>query len=130
MSGNITDILKAKKTLLEELLGTINKAMRLLEEDNVDEFDRELQSCELIMRKVDELGKTSSEEMSPADIEISRDIEQIFGRIVQANNDLRELSEEKLKSYGSQIKAIRQKKQGLDAYNRNAQSAVFIDEKQ
>ncbi len=130
MSGNITDILKAKKTLLEELLGTINKAMRLLEEDNVDEFDRELQSCELIMRKVDELGKISSEEMSPADIEISRDIEQIFGRIVQANNDLRELSEEKLKSYGSQIKAIRQKKQGLDAYNRNAQSAVFIDEKQ
>jgi hypothetical protein len=41
-----------------------------------------------IMRKVDELGKTSSEEMSPADIEIKRDIEQIFGRIVQANNDL------------------------------------------
>jgi hypothetical protein len=130
MSGNITDILKAKKTLLEELLGTINKAMRLLEEDNVDDFDRELQSCEQIMRKVDELGKTSSEEMSPADIEISRDIERIFGRIVQANNDLRELSEEKLKSYGGQIKAIRQKKQGLDAYNRNAQSAVFIDEKQ
>jgi hypothetical protein len=130
MSGNITDILKAKKTLLEELLGTINKAMRLLEEDNVDEFDRELQSCEQIMRKVDELGKTSSEEMSSTDIEISRDIGQMFGRIVQANNDLRELSEEKLKSYGGQIKAIRQKKQGLDAYNRNAQSAVFIDEKQ
>ncbi|MGE5495257.1 MAG: hypothetical protein ACM3S4_08180 [Burkholderiales bacterium] len=130
MSGNITDILKAKKTLLEELLDTINKAMRLLKEDNVDEFDRELQSCEQIMRKVDELGKTPSEEMSPADVEIGKEIEQLFGRIVQANNALRELSEEKLKSYGSQIKAIRQKRQGLDAYNRSSNSAVFIDEKQ
>lgn len=130
MNENITDILQAKKTLLEELLSTIKTAMRLLEEDNVENFDRELQNCEQIMRKIDELGKTPAGEKSPADVKIEKDVEQLFARIVEANKELKELSEEKLKSYSGQIKAIRQKKQGLDVYNQNVRNAVFIDEKQ
>lgn len=130
MSGNILDALQEKKALLEKLLGSIKKAAGLLKDDKVGEFEKELQNCEQIMRGVDELDcKVSAADRSPAVSEIEKDVERILAEIAQANKECQELSQEMLKGFGKQIKALRQKKQGMDAYNKTARSAVFIDAK-
>lgn len=126
----IIETLQTKKALFEELLGSIGNAKALLAEDKIEEFERELDNCERIMRSVDKLGDAlKNTKREPAAAEMEKDIERILPEIVQANRELRELSEEKLKGFGKQIKALRQKKTGLDAYNKTANKAVFIDAK-
>jgi hypothetical protein len=127
---DVTEVLQAKKRLLEKLLGTIKQATRLLEEDDIDGFDRELLNCEQIMKKVDELGsvgQAASENVAAAETE--KEIERLLEQIDEANKKCRDLSEEKLKGLGKQIKTLRNKKQGINSYNQTSRAAVFIDAK-
>jgi hypothetical protein len=127
---DVTEVLQAKKRLLEKLLSTIKQATRLLEEDDIDGFDRELLNCEQIMKKVDELGsvgQAASENVAAAETE--KEIERLLEQIDEANKKCRDLSEEKLKGLGKQIKTLRNKKQGINSYNQTSRAAVFIDAK-
>ncbi len=137
IAGGITEILRIEKELLSQMLRSLRKASELIKHDDTEAFEKELVSCESIMKSVDELRK-SEERLQSAEAaggdearQLKTDIAYIIKQISDANTECAKASEDRLKSCASQIKALRQSKQGMDLYtNEINHDAVFIDAKQ
>lgn len=133
--NTLIGLLSKKKALLAEMLGSTRKALELLKNDDIEEFEREIGRCEDMMRKADELAEEekayAKDDKQPGQQAISNEIESILRELSQASEECKKASGEKLKEYGSRIKALRQTKQGIGVYAPQTNpDAIFFDAKQ
>lgn len=132
---DIIRILQTKKDMLSKLLASAARAHEFLLKDNMDRFDDMMRECQDTMIAVDELDKTvaalniSLTANEPSVIVLNVEIDQIVKQIADIVNEDKGISEERLNSFGKQIKALRQTKQGRDGYKNKVYDAVFIDAK-
>lgn len=133
-TDSLENILRKKRDLLSDMLLALTKAAQMLEADDALAFDRELDRCGKIMRRVDELSETEkalgASGLGKEEEDLRKEIASIAKKIADMNAELIKASGEKLNSFGSRIKALRQTKQGMGAYSAPANpDAIFIDAK-
>ena len=138
LAAEYTKLLGIKKELLNKLLVSLRRSVDLLREDDMDAFDAEMTACQEITGKIDELGCTLDrirEQALPARQEeaaaLESGIKDMIRQIKLAQKECNDVAEQKLHTYGQQIKAIRHTKKGIEGYHSQFQKrdAVFIDEK-
>ena len=131
-------LLGLKKELLTELLASLGRSARFLGEDDMDAFDAEMAACQEITGKVDELGaaldrigEQAAAGSLPEAATLEGEIGEIVNAIKLAQKECSDLAEQKLHTYGQQIKAIRHTKRGIEGYSSQFQKrdAVFVDAK-
>jgi len=131
----LVELLALKKELMSSMLESLRRAIDLLEGENVDEFNSELERCEDIMRRIDELTEQQAGicvpgAEKPAFIaEAENEIKHIAGQVAEANMECNSVAKEKLKSFGHRLKSIRQKRLGMGGYAHQESAAAFVDMK-
>lgn len=138
LSAELIRLLGIKKGLLNELLASLGRSVCLLREDDMDAFDTEMDICQQIAAKVDELHRSLDPikaQATPAMREetavLESGIADILKRIDEARKECNDVAEQKLHTYGQQIKTIRHTKKGIDGYTNQfvKRDAAFIDAK-
>jgi hypothetical protein len=139
MNGDLLRLLEIKKELLAQLLESVKRAAGALKDDDMDAFGQEMERCKGLMATADETGATAETlkqqmpgaQPHPELARLENDIAYIAGQIDQARRECNDVAEQKLKTYGQQIKAIRHTQRGIDGYASQFQrrDAFFIDAK-
>jgi prefoldin subunit 5 len=138
-NGDLLRLLEIKRELLVKLLEAMKRAAALLQDDDMDAFDQEMESCTQLMKTIDETGATvdrlkaqiSDMRRYPEIAGLENNLVYIADQIELARRDCNTIAELKLKIYGQQIKAIRGARRGIEGYASQLQKrdAVFIDAK-
>ena len=138
LSGDLVRLLEIKKELLAKLLDAVKRAAEYLRDEDMDAFSLEMENGKNLMTMADETGATAdklrrqiSDSQHPELDRLERDIAYISGQVEQARRECNDIAEQKLKTYGQQIKAIRHTRKGIDGYASQFQNkdSVFIDAK-
>ncbi len=139
LNGDLVRLLEIQKELLAKLLAAVKRSAGALRAEDMDAFSQEMENCKALMKMADETSGTAEklrqqmpdEAALPELTRLERDIAYIAGQVEQARRDCNEVAEHKLKTYGQQIKAIRNNRKGVGGYAVQMQSrdALFIDEK-
>jgi hypothetical protein len=142
MSAPLTDelvrLLGMKKELLAGMLESLRQSLLYLQQDDMDAFNGEMDACQHIASKVDELGapaeKLRERAAGARQDEIAKlesDIREIVRQIERTRQECNDAAQQKLKLYGQQIKAVRHTQKGIDGYASQftPRDAVFVDEK-
>jgi hypothetical protein len=136
IANDLTGVLGAKKELLQRMLNSIRRSIDLLAGDSIDDFNNEMDKCQEYMHEIDKINVTITS-MQPPDIEkpyavlqLENQIVYVLRQIADANMECNSAAKEKLKSFGYSIKALRQKRQGIDIYTYQfGRNAAFVDVK-
>lgn len=131
--NSLTEALKTKKELLEKMVTAMRRSIDLLEGDNVDDFNSEMDYCGKMIEKIDELDEiikkynVSEKEKPAAVLLLEKDIVSVIKLLAEVHMECNNAAEEKLLSFGHQLRALRQKKQGLMYQNEVSRKAAFVD---
>jgi hypothetical protein len=135
-TNDLTEILDEKRELLRSILSSVRRSIDLLAGDSIDEFNSEMDKCQEYMHSVDRLNaeiavlNAAEREKPAAAKERENDIVMILRQIADANMECNSAAKEKLRSFGYQIKALREKRQGLNMYAFEfGRNAAFVDVK-
>ncbi len=139
LNGDLLRLLEIKKEMLQKLLHTVKNAADVLKDDDMDAFDQDMEACKKLMSMIDETGATAERlkkqipelQLYPDIARLESDVEYLLSEIEQARKDCNNIAEQKLRTYGQQIKAIRGTQKGINGYASQFQrrDAVFIDAK-
>lgn len=132
--NDLTNMLGIKKELLQRMLNSVRRSIDLLSGDSIDDFNTEMDKCQEYMHNVDRVNETisgmqipDSEKTAPV-LELERDIVLILSQLADANMECNSAAKEKLNNFGYQIKALRQKRQGISIYAcQVGRNAAFVD---
>jgi len=131
-------LLGHKKELLNKLLESLRRSASLLREDDMDAFDAEMAACDGFTGKVDELVYSLDRIREQAALgslseaaALEESINDIFRQVAHAQKECNDVAEQKLQTYGQQIKAVRRTQKGIEGYASpfKKRDAVFIDAK-
>jgi hypothetical protein len=142
MSTQLADdffrLLQIKIELLTKLLDAIRRSEALLREDDMETFGHEMESCKDVTKMIDELEVTAVRlRQQIPDTQMGRfaklesEIACILGQIDVAQKESNDVAQQKLHSFGQQIRTVRYAKKGIDGYasQLRKQDAFFVDEK-
>ena len=121
LAAELVRLLGLKKELLNKVLVSMRRSADFLREDDMDAFDAEMAACQEITVKVDELG-LSLDRIREQAVSLRQEeaagleggISDIVKQIELAQKECNDVAEQKLHTYGQQIKAIRHTQKGIE----------------
>ena len=138
LADDLFRLLEIKIELLTKLLDTIRRSAVLLGDDDTDTFSHEMENCKDVTSMIDELEGTITrlrqqipDEQQGRFAKLESEIAYILGQIDAAQKESNDVAQQKLQTFGQQIKAIRYTKKGIDGYASQMKNpdAFFIDAK-